>query len=100
MLEHPALTSFCEIPLASLRENSVEELDLGDMGAGVPGAIVLSSLLPSASALRSLKCAPPCTQSQAGQRPLSCALCFRLLPTASFRMKPLLMSVALESDER
>ena len=68
VLEHPALTSFCEIPLASLRENSVQELDLGGKGVGVPGAIVLSSLLPSASALRSLKCAPPSTQCQSCQR--------------------------------
>ena len=73
VLEHPALTSFCEIPLASLRENSLEELDLSGKGVGVPGAIVLSSLLPSASALRSLKCAPPCTQSQSRQRPIASA---------------------------
>ena len=71
MLEHPALTSFSEIPLASLRENRLEELDLSGKGVGMPGAIVLSSLLPSAGALRSLKCAPPCTQSQARQRPLT-----------------------------
>ena len=57
VLEHPAMTSFCKIPLASLRENSIEELDLEEKGVGVPGAIVLSSLLPSASALKSLKCA-------------------------------------------
>ena len=70
-LEHPALTSFCEIPLASLSENSLEELDLSSKSVGVPGAIVLSSLLPSASALKSLKRAPPSTQSQARQRPRS-----------------------------
>ena len=70
-LEHPQLTSFCEIPLASLRENSLEELDLSGKGIGVHGAIVLSSLLPFASALRSLKCVPPSTQSQTRQRPMS-----------------------------
>ena len=72
VLEHPQLTSFCEIPLASLRENSLEELDLSGKGVGVSGAIVLSSLLPSASALKLLKCAPPSTQSQARQRPVTC----------------------------
>ena len=70
-LEHPELTSFCEIPLASLRENSLEELDLNGKRVGVPGAIVLSSLLPSAGALRTLKCAPASTQCQSCQRPMS-----------------------------
>ena len=57
VLEHAAMTDFCEIPLASLRENSITELDLQHRGVGVPGAIVLSKLLPSAVALTSLKCA-------------------------------------------
>jgi hypothetical protein len=49
---------FCGIPLTSLlRENSITELDLDSMGVGVPGAIVLCKLLPSAAALTSLKCA-------------------------------------------
>ena len=52
------MTDFCGIPLASLRENSITELDLQHKGVGVPGAIVLSKLLPSAAALTSLKCAP------------------------------------------
>ena len=47
------MTDFCGIPLASLRENSLKELNLSGEGVGVPGAIVLSSLLPSASALKS-----------------------------------------------
>ena len=51
------MTDFCGIPLASLRENSITELDLPGKGIGVPGAIVLSKLLPSAAALTSLKCA-------------------------------------------
>ena len=50
------MTDFCRIPLASLRENSVMELNLEGKGIGVPGAIVLSELLPSAAALTSLKC--------------------------------------------
>ena len=55
VLEHAAMTDFCGIPLASLRENSITELNLKYMGVGVPGAIVLSKLLPSAAALTSLK---------------------------------------------
>ena len=51
------MVNFCEIPLASLREDSITELDLSGKGVGVPGAIVLSKLLPSAAALTSLKCA-------------------------------------------
>ena len=57
VFEHASMTDFCEIPLASLRENSVTELNLKAKGVGVPGAIVLSKLLPSAAALTSLKCA-------------------------------------------
>ena len=52
------MTDFCGIPLTSLRENSITELDLKYKGVGVPGAIVLSKLLPSATAITSLKCAP------------------------------------------
>ena len=51
------MTDFCGIPLVSLRENSITELDLERHGVGVPGAIVLSKLLPSAVALKWLKCA-------------------------------------------
>jgi len=54
VLEHAAMTDFCGIPLASLRENSITELNLERKGVGVPGAIVLSKLLPSAAALTSL----------------------------------------------
>ena len=61
VLEHVPMTDFCGIPLVSLRENSITELDLDRKGMGprigVPGAIVLSKLLPSAAALTSLKCA-------------------------------------------
>ena len=57
VLEHAIMTDFCGIPLVSLRENSITELNLEGKGAGVPGAIVLSKLLPSAAALTSLKCA-------------------------------------------
>ena len=55
VLEHATLTDFCSIPLVSLRENSLKELDLKEKGIGVPGAIVLSNLLPSASALTTLE---------------------------------------------
>ena len=55
VLEHAMMTDFCGIPLASLRENSITELDLRGRGVGVPGAIVLSKLLPSAAALTSLE---------------------------------------------
>ena len=51
------MTDFCGIPLVSLRENSITQLDLAEEGVGAPGAIVLSKLLPSAPALKSLKCA-------------------------------------------
>ena len=57
VLEHASMTDFCGIPLVSLRENSITELDLENKGVGAPGAIVLSKLLPSAAALTSLKCA-------------------------------------------
>ena len=71
VLDHAAMTDFCRIPLASLRENSITELDLVNNGVGEPGAIVLSKLLPSAAALTSLKCAchPKC--SLLCQRPLT-----------------------------
>ena len=57
VLEHAIMTDFCGIPLVALRENTITELDLPNKGVGVPGAIVLSKLLPSAAALTSLKCA-------------------------------------------
>ena len=71
VLEHAIMTDFCGIPLASLRENSITELDLDNKGVGVPGAIVLSKLLPAATALTSLKFAasPQCLLSC--QRPLT-----------------------------
>ena len=62
VLEHAGMTDFCGIPLVSLRENTITELDLNEKGVGVPGAIVLSKLLPSAAAVKLLKCAaaPEC----------------------------------------
>ena len=65
------MADFCGIPLVSLRENSITELDLDRKEArlgyhvpgtrlgynvGMAGAIVLSKLLPSAAALKSLMC--------------------------------------------
>ena len=70
VLEHASMTNFCGIPLLSLRENSITELDLENMGVGEPGAIVLSKLLPSAAALMSLKCATAPDCSPFCQRPL------------------------------
>ena len=68
VLEHAGMTNFCGIPLVSLRENTITELDLNYKGIGVPGAIVLSKLLPSAAAVKSLKCAA---------RPKSVCFCVR-----------------------
>ena len=56
VLEHASITDFCGISLVALRENSITELNLRNKGVGVPGAIVLSKLLPSAAALTSLRC--------------------------------------------
>ena len=72
VLEHASMTDFCGIPLVSLRDNSITELNLEYKGVGVPGAIVLSKLLPSAAALTSLKCAPAAPKrSLLCQRPLT-----------------------------
>ena len=56
VLEHGSLVDFGGIPLSSLREDSISELDLQRKGVGVPGALVLSKLLPTATKLSSLKC--------------------------------------------
>ena len=58
VLEHDLLTDFGGIPMSALRENSLTELDLNGKGVGVPGALVLAKLLPSATALKSCRCAP------------------------------------------
>ena len=55
VLAHGSLTNFGGIPMAALRENSLSELDLKDAGIGVLGALVLASLLPAASALKTCK---------------------------------------------
>ena len=56
VLTHTSLNDFGGIPLSSLRENSISELDLNGKGVGVPGALILSKLLPATTALKSLKC--------------------------------------------
>ena len=56
VLEHASLTDFCSIPLVSLRENSLTELNLKNKLIGLVGAIVLIKLLPTATVLASLKC--------------------------------------------
>ena len=75
VLERAIMTDFCGIPLVSLRENSITELNLGFKFVGVPGAIVLSKLLPSAAALTSLTCA--CHRSLLRQRPLTLLMSHR-----------------------
>ena len=55
VLAHGTLTHFGGIPMAALRKNSLTELDLSKAGIGVPGALVLASLLPEASALKTCK---------------------------------------------
>ena len=50
VLEHTVLINFCEIPLLSLRQNSVGELDLQGKGIGTVGACAEQ---PPASAQRS-----------------------------------------------
>ena len=74
VLDHATLTTFNDIPLTSLRDNSIEELNLRSKGIGIPGAIVLSKLLLSNSSLKSAKCVdqscPHCSAS-----PLAPRLC-------------------------
>ena len=65
------MTGFCGIPLASLRENSITELNLEDKGIGVPGAIVLSKLLPSATGLTSLRYAATAGSPRTCQNPMN-----------------------------
>ena len=55
VLESASLIDFCSIPLVSLRENSVTELNLANKGICVPGALVLGSLMPAATAMTSLE---------------------------------------------
>ena len=55
VLEHKTLINFGGIPIDSLRNNSIDALDLKGKGVGVPEALVLASLLPSATALKSCK---------------------------------------------
>ena len=81
VLDHAAMTEFCGIPLASLRENSITELNLSWGGVGVPGAIVLSKLLPSATAITSLKYTPATQMCLLScQRPLTRLLSHRSYP--------------------
>ena len=73
LLEQTSITDFCGIPLVSLRDNSITELNLEKRGVGLPGAIVLSQLLPSATALTSLKFAACPGISLLCHQPLTCA---------------------------
>ena len=53
-LGKPTLESFCNIPLKKLRADELTELNLYNKGIGVPGALVLSSLLPVSASLTEL----------------------------------------------
>eukprot|EP00966_Prymnesium_polylepis_P148897 3440148-Prymnesium_polylepis.1 len=68
VLEHRSLVNFGGIPIDSLRNNSMNALELevrrtfdpftmdsAGKGVGVPGALVLASLLPAATALKPCK---------------------------------------------
>ena len=55
VLEHPSITDFGGIPIKALRDNSVTELNIQDRGVGHPGGLVLSHLLPAATAVTSCK---------------------------------------------
>ena len=64
VLAHKSMTEFCGIPLVAMREDSfkrdsVTDLNLTHKGVGMPGALVLSKLLPVASGIKTLKCAHP-----------------------------------------
>ena len=74
------MTDFCGIPLASLRENSITELNLGEEASAMPGAIVLSKLLPSRRRSPRSSRRPEC--SLLCQRPLTHLLshCFPTAP--------------------
>ena len=50
-----SMANLCGVPLASLRDSSVTELNLESRGVGVPGEIVLSNLIPAATGLTSLE---------------------------------------------
>ena len=65
------------------RQANIEKLDLDNKGVGVPGALVLSCLLPASTALKMLKCA--CllmTDLIKCQQPLT-ALCLTLVRSVS-----------------
>ena len=81
VLEHAGMTDFCGIPLLSLRENSITELDLQWKFFGELGAVVLSKLLPSAAAVKSLKCAAAPECSPSCQRPLTRTCLLTVPPT-------------------
>ena len=62
VLKHSTLTGFCGIPLVSLRENRVTELDLKSNQLNPEAGKCLSVVLANNSTLRQLKYAPhvPC----------------------------------------
>jgi len=54
LVENERMEMFCGIPLRGLRQGTLTELDLAGNGIGVPGALLISKLLPSALSLHTL----------------------------------------------
>ena len=72
VLQHKSLTDFCAIPLTSLRENTTTELNLASRRVGLPGVIVLGTLITSATLLTTLEYAHETqTAAQMRQRPMT-----------------------------
>ena len=75
---------------------SLDDNNLTDYGKDMSAVLKLAEVLPQTK-IQTLRCLPAeCRRSLLA--PAVCA-CFRLLPAASFPMRPLLMTVAFESDE-
>ena len=51
VLSKPTLEIFCSIPIKQLRADEVTELNLTGKGFGVPGAMVLTELLPASASI-------------------------------------------------
>ena len=59
VLNISSIIDFGGVPVKQLRDNSLEELDLSGKSLGVPEALVIAALLPTASSLKTVKCATP-----------------------------------------
>ena len=47
VLTHVSMQHFCRLPLSQLRQNALKELELEDVGIGLPGALVLCKVWES-----------------------------------------------------